>query len=58
VNGQATTNSRGIARFTVTPSGSGFVSFRGLVRSPAAVGPVCATYLAALSAGRLGSVTG
>ena len=58
VNGQATTNSRGIARFTVTPSASGFVTFRGTGRSLAAVGPVCATYLAALSAGRLGSVTG
>ena len=58
VNGQATTNSRGIARFTVTPSASGFVTFRGTGRSLAAAGPVCATYLAALSAGRLGSVTG
>jgi hypothetical protein len=59
VNGQATTNSRGVARFIVTPSASGFVTFRGSVRSLAAAGPVCATYLAALSAGgRLGSVTG
>ena len=38
---------RGIARFTVTPTASGFVTFRGSQRSPAAAGPVCATYLAA-----------
>ncbi|HEX4525442.1 MAG TPA: hypothetical protein VH108_01720 [Gaiellaceae bacterium] len=57
-SGRAKTNSRGIARFTVTPTRLGFVSFRGALRSPAAAGPVCATYLAALSAGRVGSVTG
>jgi uncharacterized repeat protein (TIGR01451 family) len=57
VSGHAKTNSRGIARFTVTPTTSGFVSFRGALRSPAAAWPVCATYLAALSA-QPGSVTG
>jgi hypothetical protein len=58
-SGQAKTNSRGIARLTVTPTRSGFVYFHSdALRSPAAVGPVCATYLAALSTGRLGSVTG
>lgn len=57
VSGHAKTDARGIARFTVTPTASGFVTFRGSLRSPAAVGPVCATYLAALSP-RPGSVTG
>jgi uncharacterized repeat protein (TIGR01451 family) len=57
VSGHAKTNVRGIARFTLTPTASGFVSFRGALRSPAAVGPVCATYLAAESASP-GSVTG
>jgi hypothetical protein len=57
VSGHAKTNSRGIARFTVTPTGSGFAFFRGALRSPTAAGPVCATYLAALSP-QPGSVTG
>ena len=57
VSGHAKTNSRGIARFTVTPTASGFVFFRGALRSPAAAGPVCATYLAAESP-QPGSVTG
>ena len=57
VSGHAKTNVRGIARFTLTPTASGFVSFRGALRSPAAAGPVCATYLAALSPSP-GSVTG
>jgi hypothetical protein len=57
VSGHAKTDSRGIARFTVTPTASGFVFFRGGLRSPAAAGPVCATYLAALSPSP-GSVTG
>jgi hypothetical protein len=57
VSGRAKTNARGIARFTVTPTRSGFVSFRGALRSPAAARTVCATFLAALSA-RPGSVTG
>jgi hypothetical protein len=58
VNGQAKTDSRGIAHFTVTPTAAGFVAFRGSVRTPAARGPVCATFLAALSSGVAGSVTG
>jgi len=58
VNGEAKTDSRGIAHFTVTPTAVGFVTFRGSARSPAAAGPVCATYLAALSTGVAGSVTG
>jgi hypothetical protein len=58
VSGQAKTDARGIARLTVTPTASGFVTFRGSVRSAAAAGPVCATYLAALSTGVAGSVTG
>ncbi|HEU5211381.1 MAG TPA: DUF11 domain-containing protein [Gaiellaceae bacterium] len=57
VSGHARTDARGIARFTVTPTGSGFVTFRGPLGSPAAVRPVCATYLAALSP-KPGSVTG
>jgi hypothetical protein len=57
VSEHAKTNSRGTARFTVTPIASGFVSFRGALRTPAAAGPVCATYLAALSA-QPGSVDG
>jgi hypothetical protein len=58
VSGQAKTDSRGIAHFTVAPTAAGFVTFRGSGRSPAAVGPVCATFLAALSGGVAGSVTG
>src|SRR5262249_61696619 len=57
VSGHAKTDARGIARFTVTPTDSGFVTFRAALRLPAAVGRVCATFLAALSA-RPGSVTG
>ncbi len=57
VSGQAKTNSRGIARFTVTPTASGFVTFRGTQRTHAAAGPVCATYLAGLAA-KPESVTG
>jgi hypothetical protein len=58
VSGQAKTNSRGIAHFTVTPTAAGFVNFRGALRATAAGGPLCATYLAALSTGASGSVTG
>jgi hypothetical protein len=57
VSGHAKTDSRGIARFTVTPTASGFVAFSGAQRSPAAAGPVCTTYLAVLSPNP-GSVTG
>jgi hypothetical protein len=56
VSGQAKTNKRGIARFTVTPTRPGFVFFRGGVSSSAAA-KACATFLAALAA-RAGSVTG
>jgi hypothetical protein len=56
VSGQAKTNKRGIARFTVTPTRPGLVFFRGGVSSSAAA-KACATFLAALAA-RAGSVTG
>jgi hypothetical protein len=59
VDGRAKTDTRGIARFTVTPTLAGFVAFRGALRTPAARGPVCATFLAAVAGGGVvGSVTG
>jgi hypothetical protein len=59
VAGRAKTDARGIARFTVTPTHAGFVAFRGALRTPAARGPVCATFLAAIKGGGVaGSVTG
>jgi hypothetical protein len=58
IRGTAKTDARGIARFTVTPTASGFVAFQGTQRSPATAKPVCATFLAALTTGVAGSVTG
>jgi Domain of unknown function DUF11 len=44
------TNARGVARFTVTASSPGLVSFRGAPRAPAAARTRCATFLAVLRA--------
>jgi hypothetical protein len=44
------TNARGTARFTVTPSNTGLVFFRGAPRTPAARTAPCATFLAVLNA--------
>ncbi len=57
LNQRAKTDGRGIARFTITPPASGLVYFRGALRTGQAAGPVCATFLAVLSA-KPGSVTG
>jgi hypothetical protein len=57
VSGHAKTNARGVARFNVKPSSTGFLSFRGAPRTPAAVRAPCATFLAVLKAATP-SVTG
>ena len=50
VDVRATTDRRGVARFTITPRGIGLVSFTG-GRSLAGRGPVCRTVLGVLETG-------
>jgi hypothetical protein len=57
ISQRARTNSRGIARFSVTPTQRGFVFFTGAPRTTAATRGPCTTFLAALAA-KSGSVTG
>jgi hypothetical protein len=57
VSGHAKTNARGVARFNVKPSRTGFLSFRGAPRTLATRKAPCATFLAVLKAATP-SVTG
>jgi hypothetical protein len=50
IHQRAKTNAHGIAHFTVTPSTTGVVFFRGATRTPATKTAPCATFLAVLKA--------